>query len=194
MAAWERYPVPPDWDATGYLWEGPTLYFDVEGDPIGQGALTPVRIKPKGGKERLGNRHSNEKTLKPWRKAVQEAAERAARRLRWTPVPEGAPIRLDTVFTLPYGPTARRQGRRYPTVGSATNSDLDHYIRAAADAVSLATLAEETGEDTADGLRAVWGDDIQIVEHRAVKCYPGMHPLALPVPGARIWVRTPLDP
>ena len=199
------------WGLYGWRWTGPILYIDVEGNPAGQGALTPIRITPKGKKPRLGNRHSNEKKLLPWREAIREAAERAATRQKWQPVPKGTPVRLDSVYTLPYGPTLKKEGRLHPTIGSATNSDLDHYIRAAGDAVSTAVKPQVDTIDTnidrlreaveaalTAGLPAVWADDVQIVEHRAVKTYPtdcpGAHPLALPVPGARLWIHTQLDP
>jgi hypothetical protein len=190
------------WELYAYTWDGPILYFDVLGNPIGQGRLTPVRIKPKGKKERLGNRASNEKILTPWREAIQEAAERACRRQRWQTVRSPRPIRLDSVFTLPAGPTVKKEGRLYPTVNSQTASDLDHYIRAAGDGISNATgydnptlyeLTDQAEQAIHAAVKAVWADDAQIVEHRAVKTYPDIHPLALPVPGARFWIHTMLD-
>lgn len=133
--------------------------------------------------------YSNDKTLRPWRAAVRDAAmevlgthehEPPTRERKGRSGPcaacgiprrdhghlRGAYVVLMTV-TLP--PLANP--RALPVTRSS--GDWDHHGRAIGDALTQAS---------------VWADDSQVVDGRVRKFYPG-HPLALDRPGAviQIW-------
>lgn len=163
----------------------------VPGKPIGQGA---IRRNQHG-----SSYHQNDKVLKPWRAAVQEAAVLATGRHAYAAPPkptraqrrDGAkrpprictvcgvgaarhglllgPVRLQAVVTF-----ARPKSdptRAYPITQNI--GDWDHHARSICDAVTGVVVA----------------DDSQIVDGHVIKAYPGGHPDALSEPGAviRVW-------
>lgn len=156
--------------------------FTVHGTPAGQGQITflgPGR----------GAKHTNEKTLKPWRQSIITAAKRATgchEYVEWGAlkfcavcrVPSkdhgllaGVPVGVDLTVTVEKPKTAPKRVRSYPITRYST--DTDHHARACLDALSASGLLH---------------DDAQVVELTARKVYPGEHELALDRPGARIRV------
>lgn len=116
--------------------------------------------QPQGSIRHLGkgrpSKHSNAKTLLPWRAAVAAAAQEAMRGLgavgeEW---PLTGPVHVDVVFYLPR-PASAPRSRRLPHV----RPDLDKLVRAVLDA-----LGSRTGA-------GVFGDDGQVVTVSAAKQY-----------------------
>lgn len=100
------------------------------------------------------------KKVKPWRKAVREAAQRALP-LGWTLLDE--PLEVEMVFTLQKGVSIPKR-RRHPAVYP-----------------DLSKLARST-EDALTGV--VWKDDARVVRYRNLaKCYPLEGRDALNFPG-----------
>jgi len=155
----------------------------VYGTPAGQGQITflgPGR----------GAKHTNEKTLKPWRQAIIDAAKRATRcheYVEWGAqgwcavcrVPEkqhgllvDVPVGVDLTVTVSKPKSAPKRTRSWPITRYST--DADHHARACLDALSAA---------------GVYRDDSQVVELAVRKVYPGEHASALDRPGAvvRVW-------
>ncbi|MFB9437390.1 RusA family crossover junction endodeoxyribonuclease [Streptomyces showdoensis] len=160
----------------------------VQGTPAGQGQISFL------GKGR-GARHTNEKTLKPWRAAIITAVRkktgvhgyldprrtgtcvicRTAKDAHglYANIPTGAQITI----TVPKPANAPKRRRSWPITRYST--DVDHHARAVLDSLS------ESG---------VIKDDSQIVDLTVRKVYPGEHPEALPAPGAVIRLYTLGDP
>lgn len=154
----------------------PRFTFTVLGTPAGQGNLKGTRH----GKLR----HANGDELYEWRGKVRQAARDHVGDHDWRGAKKGpcsdcglypsqhvellGPVRLEAVITV-----ARPKSvtERWPITRS--KSDWDHYARAIGDAL--------TG--------VLWLDDSQVVDGRAIKTFPLVHPDALHVPGAviRIW-------
>lgn len=115
---------------------------------------------------------SSDKTLRPWRKAVEMAARVAA--LDYSgpsglaPEPFDGPLELLVDFTLPRPPTVKRP---YPV----TPPDLSKLVRAVEDSLKDA---------------GVYVDDARIVKLEARKFYVG-HVFAMEQPGCVITI-TPL--
>lgn len=134
------------------------LSFVAYGDPVGQAAIAYSRSGH--------GYYPNGKVLKPWRATVKAAAEAALGELddeelvRY-PLIKGLPVDLEVTFWVPRGKTVTRT---WPVVNSKGINDLQHYVRAAEDAL--------TG--------VVWHDDSQIVHTDAWKRYvaPGGKPCA----------------
>lgn len=158
------------------------IAFTVYGVPAGQGQVTflgPGR----------GAKHTNEKTLKPWRAAIVAAAKRAAgcheyvewgalKRCAACRLPEkqhglfvDVPVGVDLTVTVGKPKSAPKRTRTWPITRYST--DTDHHARACLDALSVSGLLH---------------DDAQVVELTARKVYPGEHEFALDRPGARIAV------
>lgn len=134
------------------------MRFEVRGVPVPQGSIRHLgRGRPAV--------HSNAKTLEPWRKTVQWAAEEAL----GTTGPITGPVRVEMTFTVPKPLSAPKRRRTWPTA----RPDVDKLVRAVGDALTAA---------------GAWHDDAQIVELTARKVYPGEGHDALPVPGAVITV------
>jgi len=164
----------------------PDLDFTVHGTPAGQGQVSFL------GRGRPAI-HTNQKTLKPWRQAIIDAALKATGRhqyIEWgalsecavcrTPKREhallvGVPVAADITLTVPKPKSAPKTRRTWPITRFST--DIDHHARAVLDSLSAA---------------GVFGDDSQVVELTIRKVYPGEHPQALDGPGAhiRIWRTT----
>ncbi|MER6892006.1 RusA family crossover junction endodeoxyribonuclease [Streptomyces halstedii] len=166
---------------------GPGLVVTVLGEPVGQGAISY-------GRHGRGY-HSNDKTLRPWRAKVAQAAadltgqhpftkppkvrgQKDDRRVRpctvcgLKPGEHGlyrGPLVVDIALTVPALKTVRR---RWPTTRSS--GDWDHLGRAISDAL--------TG--------VLWPDDSQVIDGRVRKFYPGAAG-ALTEPGAVITI-TPI--
>lgn len=156
--------------------------FNVYGTPAGQGQITFL------GKGR-GSKHTNEKWLKPWRKAIILAAQNATGAHSYTDwngicltcrvkkdqhgLYANLPTAADITITVPKPKTAPKRRRTWPITRFST--DIDHHARACLDALS------ESG---------VIKDDSQIIELAVRKVYPGEHPAALPEPGATIRLYT----
>jgi len=166
----------------------------VYGTPAGQGALSFL------GKGR-GAKHTNEKYLKPWRKAVSTAAQAVAGthpcaappRPKTKPDEKPAPplpctlcgvlpslhgllrgpVGIEITVSVVQPTTAAKRGDAWPA--NRTSSDIDHHARAVLDALTHASL---------------WQDDAQVVELCARKVWAGGASLdALDRPGAviRVW-------
>lgn len=152
----------------------PLLVFTVRGTPVPQGSKTAMPNRRPGGRPLLVD--DNAKVLKPWRKAVREAAERAVEYRQSGPIaaddvlpPYRGPLTVDVVFTMPKPVGAPKTRRTYPAV----RPDGDKLLRAVLDAL---TDAE------------VYVDDGQVCRAVAVKAYPGEHPRALMQPGIHVVV------
>lgn len=154
----------------------------VHGEPAGQGAISFL------GKGR-GAKHTNDKALKPWRRAVILATRDATGCHGYTDwagicltcrVPKdkhglyaNVPTAADITVTVPKPKTAPKRRRTWPITRSS--SDIDHHARACLDSLS------ESGAIK---------DDSQITELTIRKVYPGEHPNALDQPGAVIRLYT----
>jgi hypothetical protein len=167
----------------------------VYGTPAGQGAVSFV------GQGRAI--HTNEKRLKPWRKAVSEAAQEIAgthpytaprkpkakpgeKRPTLPPPPCTAcgvlrklhgllagPVGIEVTVSVAQSAAAAKRGDVWPA--NRTSSDIDHHARAVLDALTHAS---------------VWSDDAQVVELCARKVWAGGLGIdALDRPGAviRVW-------
>ena len=158
----------------------------VLGTPAGQGRVSFL------GKGR-GARHTNEKQLKPWRRAVIQATRTTTGAHGYTDwngicltcrtskdqhgLYANIPTAVELTVTVPKPKTAPKRKRTWPITRYST--DIDHHARAALDSLS------ESG---------VIKDDSQIVELTARKVYAGEHPDALTEPGAVIRLYTLGDP
>lgn len=154
----------------------------VYGTPAGQGQISFL------GKGR-GARHTNEKTLKPWRRDIILAARDTTGAHGYTDwggicltcriakdqhgLYANIPTRVDITVTVPKPKTAPKRRRTWPITRYST--DIDHHARACLDSLS------ESG---------VIKDDSQIVDLSIRKVYPLEHPEALPEPGAIIRLYT----
>ncbi|WP_330479912.1 RusA family crossover junction endodeoxyribonuclease (plasmid) [Streptomyces platensis] len=154
----------------------------IYGTPAGQGAISFL------GKGR-GARHTNEKTLKPWRRAIVLATRETTGchgYTDWngicltcrTPKPDhglhaNIPTAVDITVTVPKPKSAPKRKRTWPI--TRASSDIDHHARACLDALAESGLIR---------------DDSQVVELATRKVYPSEHPEALPQPGALIRVYT----
>jgi Holliday junction resolvase RusA-like endonuclease len=145
------------------------IAFTVYGEPIPQGSMVALTSRNPGHGQRPMLKASNEKDLKPWRRAVTAAAKAAiaqspsARR----PLLDG-PLVVRAVFTFEQPKTVRRS---MPCV----RPDADKLLRACFDSCTEADL---------------WADDGRVVEALTRKVYVGHDPEALPRPGVRIAVWT----
>lgn len=120
------------------------LAFEIRGhEPIQQGSKT-------AGKRNNGSafvRDANAKRLKPWRKIVTEAAEKAAREQGFAQIT--GPVTCYLVFHMPRPLSAPRR-----LVWAFRKPDLDKLIRAVFDGLSDAK---------------VWEDDARVVAVNALK-------------------------
>jgi Holliday junction resolvase RusA-like endonuclease len=157
------------------------VVFAVYGTPAGQGRIS---FRGKG----RGAYHSNDAKLKPWRKAIINAAQAATGRhtyIDWQKtcakcqVPEaehalfvGVPMAVSVTITVEKPKSAPKRRRSWPITRYST--DIDHHARACLDALSQSGLLH---------------DDSMVVELTARKVYPHEHLSALDQPGAliRIW-------
>lgn len=184
-------PAPPPAEA------GPATEFTITtyGTPAGQGALSFL------GKGR-GAIHTNQKALKPWRKAVSEAAQAVAGTHPYTGPPKpkkkpgepaqgpqpctacgtmpslhgllAGPVGIELTVSIAQFAAAAKRGDVWPA--NRTSSDIDHHARAILDAISHAS---------------VWRDDSQVVELCARKVWAGGAGIdALDQPGAVIHIWT----
>lgn len=150
----------------------------VYGQPAGQGQITFL------GKGR-GSKHTNEKTLKPWRRDIILAARRTTGAHGYTDragtcfvcgiakdqhgLYANVPTATDITITVPKPKTAPKRRQTWPITRYST--DIDHHARAVLDSLS------ESG---------VIKDDSQITDLAIRKVYPNEHPDALAEPGAII--------
>jgi hypothetical protein len=154
----------------------------VYGTPAGQGAISFL------GKGR-GAKHTNEKTLKPWRRDIVLAARDATGAHGYTDwagicltcrikkdqhgLYANIPTRADITITVAKPKTAPKRRRTWPI--TRASHDIDHHARAVLDALSASGVIK---------------DDSQITELVIRKVYPGEHPEALAEPGAIIRLYT----
>ena len=154
----------------------------VHGTPAGQGQISFL------GKGR-GARHTNEKGLKPGRKAVIQAARDATGAHGYTDwagicltcrikkeqhgLYANIPTAADITITVPKPKTAPKRRQTWPITRYST--DIDHHARACLDALSTSGVIK---------------DDSQITELTIRKVYPNEHPEALSEPGAIIRLYT----
>lgn len=123
-----------------------------------------------GSKKHVGNGVMIEMStkLKPWREAVVWAAREAMNGF----VGHGlqGPVDVEIIFTLAKPKSAPKRRVTWPD----RYPDVDKLCRSTFDALKSAGAIE---------------DDARVVRLVAEKCFPGTHPLSLPVPGAtiRIW-------
>lgn len=148
----------------------------VEGEVRGQGSKKMVP----------GNRFidDNDKTLRPWRQAVQAAAVEAIREMH--PGAErplfgrGTPVQVWMTFTFRRPRSHYGTGRNFQVLkpGAPTHHlgfpDVDKAQRAILDSFTAA---------------GVWDDDKQAVIAYGRRVYPGTTPDSLDIPGAVIRVR-----
>lgn len=150
----------------------------VYGTPAGQGAISFL------GKGR-GAKHTNEKTLKPWRRDIVRAARDVTGAHGYTDwngicltchIPKdqhglyaNIPTAADITITVAKPKTAPKRRRTWPITRSS--HDIDHHARACLDSLSASGVIR---------------DDSQITELTIRKVYPGEHPEALTEPGAII--------
>jgi len=161
---------------------GEAIVVTVYGTPAGQGQVTFL------GKGR-GAKHTNEKTLKPWRNAIVDAALAATGQHlfnEWQPgmcaicqVPKkqhgllvGVPVHAEITITVEKPKSAPKRRRTWPITRYST--DIDHHARAVLDALSVA---------------GVVADDSQVVRLTISKAYPleGVDTLEQPGAVIRIW-------
>lgn len=163
-----------------------TAVIVVLGTPAGQGRVSFM------GKGRPAV-HSNARQLKPWRRAVIQAARDVTGAHGYTDqngscltchVPKdqhglyaNIPTGAEITITVPKPKTAPKRKRTWPITRSST--DIDHHARACLDSLS------ESG---------VIKDDSQIVDLTVRKVYPNEHADALPEPGAVIRLYTLGEP
>lgn len=154
----------------------------VYGTPAGQGAISFL------GKGR-GAKHTNEKTLKPWRRHIIRATREATGAHGYTDwagicltcriakdqhgLYANTPTRADITITVAKPKTAPKRRRTWPITRSS--HDIDHHARACLDSLS------ESG---------VIKDDSQITDLTIRKVYPDEHSEALDEPGAVIRLYT----
>jgi Holliday junction resolvase RusA-like endonuclease len=152
------------------------------GTPAGQGQVTFL------GKGR-GAKHTNEKTLKPWRKDIITAAQEETGAHSFVDrngiclacrIPKNQhglyadiPVRVDITITVPKPKTAPKRRRTWPITRSST--DIDHHARAVLDSLSASGVIK---------------DDSHVIELAIRKTYPAEHPTALDQPGAVIRLYT----
>lgn len=139
----------------------------------GEGSVIQITVygspAPQGSKRFLGIKGGHgvmvesSKAVKPWREAVKYAALVDARRV-------AGPVEVEMIFTLKKPASAPKRIRTWPD----KKPDLSKLVRSTEDALTDA---------------GVWEDDARVVKTASEKCFPGTHPLSLPVPGAtiRIW-------
>lgn len=134
------------------------LDFYVAGSPVGQGSIART---PHGAK------HSNERTLLPWRASVAGHAHDAMADEPPTPAPVVVELQFDLARPLGHFGTGRNVGelRKSAPDVPTKNPDLDKLTRAVLDAL--------TG--------IVYRDDAQVVELLASKRYGRS-------PGVRVFV------
>lgn len=142
----------------------PLLAVVVRGLPVAQGSMKSF------GPGRMA--HSNAKTLLPWREDIAGAVDRACLEVGLrVPLRCADAVVVEASFTFPR-PVSAPKGRR---VFPSKRPDVDKAARSLLDALTQSGCIV---------------DDAQVVELVARKCYPGEHPLALPVPGVRFTIGT----
>lgn len=123
------------------------FYCEVYGQPAPQGSKRHV-----GGGRMV---ESNEKTLRPWREAVKEAARQVIdRAVDESFSPLRGPLRIEVIFTLRKPTSAPKRRRTWPD----RKPDADKLLRGVFDALVDAGVVV---------------DDAQFVDARAVKTFPG---------------------
>lgn len=137
------------------------LFVDVLGDPAPQGSKS-YKGRTRAGKPILVE---SSKAVKPWRAAVADAAEDAARLQGW-PCADG-PVSVEVDFYLPR-PVRMPRGRFRPSV----RPDLDKLLRSTLDALKTSGAI---------------ADDAVVVSILASKHYAGV---VFAATGARITIRT----
>lgn len=190
MTATSITPTPAATTAAGVR----PLVITAYGTPAGQGRVS--FFKGRGV-------HSNAAKLKPWRKAISDAAQKAAgthpyagphrpkakpgeQKEKVPPQPctvcgtlpslhglLSGPVGIEITVSVEQSTAAAKRGDVWPA--NRTSSDIDHHARAILDALSTAS---------------VWRDDAQVVELCARKVWAGGAGVdALDRPGAviRVW-------
>lgn len=150
----------------------PLLQIHVVGVPAPQGSKRGF-VNPHTGRVAMVE---SSKKVKPWRKAVAEAAtEACAGAAEWLGldgwVPLDGPLEVAMVFTLRKPLSAPKRTRTWPT----KYPDVSKLCRSTEDALTAA---------------GVWADDARVVRYRDLaKVFPGEDPAALSQPGVvvRIW-------
>jgi crossover junction endodeoxyribonuclease RusA len=150
----------------------PTLTIVAFGTPGPQGSKSFKGMTAKGNALLV----ESSKKVKPWRRAVVDAAQWACLVARkehgldkWVPL--DGPIEVSMVFTLRKPVSAPKRTRTWPT----KYPDVSKLCRSTEDALTSA---------------GVWCDDARVVRYRDLaKVFPGEDPAALAEPGVvvQIW-------
>jgi Holliday junction resolvase RusA-like endonuclease len=132
-----------------------SVAFNVNGDPVGQGAMRLARFG-----DRVVIRHSESAKLRGWRNAVKWSARQALGSAAVF-APDG-PVLVRANFRM-------RRPKRCPRALPCVRPDLDHLARALGDALT----------------DVMFHDDAQVVEWSITKTYgdtPGVHVEVVAVP------------
>jgi crossover junction endodeoxyribonuclease RusA len=145
-----------------------TISFYAQGTPAPQGSKSAMKHKTTG---KIIVLESGRKTVRPWRKAVKEAAREHGGK-----VPAGEPVHVTLAFYLPRPKGHYRTGRyadilkdSAPTIPT-TKPDLDKLIRSTLDALTEAGTYQDDSN--------VWM--ISASKSYADACVPGANIIITP--------------
>ena len=129
------------------------MEFQVYGVPVPQGSKTPV--KNKQGRI-VGSREANDKTLRPWRQELADAARRMASIAGCL----DGPIRLRVTFRFPMPASAPKRARDRGWRMKWVMPDQDKLVRAIGDGLKAGGLIKDDARicDTRMRKIEVWDD------------------------------------
>ena len=111
------------------------VFFEVVGDPVGQGAVRAINV---AGKARVvqGGTSKHRRELRTWRDRIGDEAAKAALGTLFD-----EPVGVKADFFLPDTQLAAKKGWRW--VFTKKRDDLDHLCRALFDALSGTVVADD---------------------------------------------------
>jgi Holliday junction resolvase RusA-like endonuclease len=132
------------------------VHFRLAGVPVPQGSKKLIPARFSKARKLIPARliDDNAPKLKPWRRDLKKAAERAK---PFGMVPEPGPVRVVCLFALPKPASAPKRRRTWP-IGKG-RGDVDKLARAVLDALTDAEVVR---------------DDSQVIDLHASKDYPGV--------------------